>query len=279
MVALAKEFTARPRPCRAGNAYPLGLRVISGQRYLHTDLGRWCSTDPEEVPANLYVALGNNPPNGVDAIGLWVTLDFAVRGAGLRWTQSGRFASRAALRAQVLARIGSAGGVRGMSLAQVFVRSFNPVQTATSMIYSYIGARLINSIDMMAQKYKIQQWCSSHAPSASVIRGRTDTATAAADASLWAALRSAIPGSAPVTITRFELKAQLQFRIDCASRRYMYFIQPYSDVKGSSSTSSDSISLASRDYDITRRTTPLYFHESDGAASRAVLCTCCLTRP
>ena len=40
--------TARSRPCRAENAYPLGLRVISGQRYLHTELGRWTRRDPIE---------------------------------------------------------------------------------------------------------------------------------------------------------------------------------------------------------------------------------------
>ena len=42
--------TASEGPCQAENAYPLGCRVISGQRYLHPELGRWTRRDPiEEV--------------------------------------------------------------------------------------------------------------------------------------------------------------------------------------------------------------------------------------
>ena len=38
--------TASEGPCSAKNAYPLGLRVISGQRYYSPELGRWTRRDP-----------------------------------------------------------------------------------------------------------------------------------------------------------------------------------------------------------------------------------------
>ena len=41
--------TDRSSACKAKSAYPLELRVISGQRYLHPELGRWTRRDPSLV--------------------------------------------------------------------------------------------------------------------------------------------------------------------------------------------------------------------------------------
>ena len=63
--------TASERACQAENAYPLGRRVISGQRYLHTELGRWTRRDPlgEEADTSLLVFVLSDPINKIDAIG------------------------------------------------------------------------------------------------------------------------------------------------------------------------------------------------------------------
>ena len=63
--------TDRSAACKRKNAYPLGFRVISGQRYLHTELGRWLSRDPihEIADLNLYVLLANAAGNEIDILG------------------------------------------------------------------------------------------------------------------------------------------------------------------------------------------------------------------
>ena len=63
--------TASEGPCRAKNAYPLGFRVISGQRYLHPELGRWTRRDPirEGGGFNLHSFCRNQTVNLLDALG------------------------------------------------------------------------------------------------------------------------------------------------------------------------------------------------------------------
>ena len=64
--------TASGRPDRAENPYPLGCRVISGQRYLHTELGRWVNRDPIGNAGGkaIYCFVDNNAVDAADLLGL-----------------------------------------------------------------------------------------------------------------------------------------------------------------------------------------------------------------
>ena len=69
--------TDRSAACKAKNAYPLGRRVISGQRYLHTELGRWTRRDPigeQGGSYEVYQFLFNNPLSQVALLG-WSTIE------------------------------------------------------------------------------------------------------------------------------------------------------------------------------------------------------------
>ena len=78
--------TDRSAACKRKNAYPLGCRVISGQRYYSPELGRWPSRDPiwEEGGENLYVAFGNSPSGYVDTDGraVWILEGYPPKTAG-----------------------------------------------------------------------------------------------------------------------------------------------------------------------------------------------------
>ena len=87
--------TDRSAACKAKNAYPLGFRVISGQRYLHTELGRWTRRDPIEERGgfNLFVFVTNDPLDSVDPKGeiSWrdVRRFFGTIGGGLGLARCG----------------------------------------------------------------------------------------------------------------------------------------------------------------------------------------------
>ena len=79
--------TDRSAACKRKNAYPLGHRVISGQRYLHTELGRWVSRDAiaEEGGINIYAFAKNTTIDSFDPIGL-ASVEFEfVEGVTWSW--------------------------------------------------------------------------------------------------------------------------------------------------------------------------------------------------